>query len=94
MQAALGGSCSIAATLTDGTTPEPPPITATGGGRYHTQAPRAPRPAPKLVDSIAVPAYVVAHLSGTSTLTASLDYEIDGDLLANELVFALLLDLV
>lgn len=92
MRAVLAGTSTIAANLTAGgaPTPEPEP---TGGHKYRPyrypqiilDPPKAPEP---------IPGVLVAHLSGTSRLSGSLDYEIDADLLAYELAAALLLDLV
>jgi hypothetical protein len=91
LRAILVGSCTITATLTDGSTPAPEQPTTGGGGRYlSVQKP----PRPFVIVPIIVPAPMVAHLSGSSTLTARIDFEIDPDALARELALALLLDLV
>lgn len=92
LRAVLVGSSSILANLTDGSAPAPEPE-PTGGHKYRPyrypqiilDPPKAPEP---------IPGVLVAHLSGTSRLSGSLDFTIDADLLAYELAAALLLDLV
>jgi hypothetical protein len=92
LRATLVGSCAITATLTDGSTPTPEQPTTSGGGGRYLSVPKPPRPF--TIVPIIVPAPMVAHLSGSSRLTARIDFEIDPDALARELALALLLDLV
>lgn len=89
LRAVLSGSGAILATLTDGATPEPPAPAGTGSPGFQGWVIPVPQQAPK-----AKPGHLVATLTGTSSLTASIDFTIDPDQLAYELSVALLLDLV
>ncbi len=91
MRATLAGSCTITANLTaTGSTPEPEPTTGSGGRNRYLPSTKTLRPRIEFVTA----ARITAHLSGTSHLTARLDYEIDPDVLVAELAQLLLLDLV
>lgn len=93
MRATLAGTSGLTATLTNGSAPPtPPPEPTTGGGRNHyLPSTKSLRPR---IEYAPTPAWATAHLSGTSRVTAHLDYVIDPDVLAAELVHLLLLDLV
>lgn len=94
LRAVLAGSALLMATLT-ATAVVPPVPTGTGGfGRIPLPPLRRPQRTPLFRPTPTIPGPLVAHLTGASHLTASLDYEIDVDALAYELSLALLLDLV
>jgi len=72
MAAGLNGSSALTATLTDGNAVDVP--VGKPGGRRFWGASLTPPPLPR-----PIPGALAAHIVGTSTLTADLDFTIDFD---------------
>lgn len=86
MRSALSGSGALTATLTGVDNNEP---ATTGKPAFRSSWVRPMPQYPR-----ATPGALVAHLSGTSSLTATPDFTLDADWLLDQFAAALLLDLV
>lgn len=89
LRAVLSGSGTLTASLANGTPQPEPPRRSGQAARYRPFVYPKPAPSPA-----AIPAPMVAHLSGSSALQSSLNFVIDPDYVATELAQWLLLDLV
>lgn len=88
--ATLAGSSTLSASLTDGSTPTPPPATG-GGGVWYPPSRLPKRERPRIT---AIPVDISAKLAGRGSLAADLTYEIDTGALLAEMASALLLELI